>query len=66
MKLLPELKYVESHEWVRVEENKAYVGITDYAQEQLGDIVYVEVPEAVSYTHLDVYKRQILKRSKDG
>lgn len=45
MKLLPELKYVESHEWVRVEENKAYVGITDYAQEQLGDIVYVEVPE---------------------
>ena len=36
MKLLPELKYVESHEWVRVEENKAYVGITDYAQEQLG------------------------------
>jgi len=45
MKLLPELKYVESHEWVRVEENKAYVGITDYAQEQLGDIVYAEVPE---------------------
>jgi glycine cleavage system H protein len=45
MKLLPELKYVESHEWVRVEENKAYVGITDYAQEQSGDIVYVEVPE---------------------
>ncbi|MDD2396604.1 MAG: glycine cleavage system protein GcvH [Tissierellia bacterium] len=45
MKLLQELKYVESHEWVRVEENKAYVGITDYAQDQLGDIVYVEVPE---------------------
>ena len=45
MKLLQELKYVESHEWVRVEEIKAYVGITDYAQDQLGDIVYVEVPE---------------------
>ena len=45
MKLLQELKYVESHEWVRVEENKAYVGITDYAQDQLGDIVYVEIPK---------------------
>lgn len=45
MKLLEDLKYAESHEWVRVEENKAYVGITDYAQDKLGDIVYVEVPE---------------------
>ncbi len=45
MKLLQELKYVESHEWVRIEENKAYVGITDYAQDQLGDIVYVEIPK---------------------
>ena len=46
MKLSQELKYVESHEWVRIEENKAYVGITDYAQDQLGDIVYVEIPKA--------------------
>ncbi len=46
MKLLEDLKYVESHEWVRVEGNKAYIGITDYAQDKLGDIVYVEVPEA--------------------
>lgn len=45
MKLLQELKYVESHEWIRIEENKAYVGITDYAQDQLGDIVYVEIPK---------------------
>lgn len=45
MKLLEELKYVESHEWVRVEGNKAYIGITDYAQDKLGDVVYVEVPE---------------------
>ena len=45
MKLLDELRYVESHEWVRVEENKAYVGITDYAQDKLGDIVYVDLPE---------------------
>lgn len=34
--------YVESHEWVLIEDDIAYVGITDYAQEELGDIVYVE------------------------
>ena len=45
MKLLSELKYAESHEWVRVEGNKAYIGITDYAQEHLGEVVYVELPE---------------------
>jgi glycine cleavage system H protein len=38
------LKYTEDHEWIRVENgNIAYVGITDFAQDQLGDIVYVEV-----------------------
>jgi glycine cleavage system H protein len=45
MKLLEDLKYAESHEWVRVEGNKAYIGITDYAQDKLGDVVYVEMPE---------------------
>ena len=39
------LKYAESHEWVRVEGNTAYVGISDYAQESLGEIVFVEIPE---------------------
>lgn len=39
------LKYTQDHEWVRVEGNKAYVGITNHAQEQLGDIVFVELPE---------------------
>ncbi len=38
-----ELKYSKDHEWVRVEGDIAYVGITDYAQRELGDIVYVEV-----------------------
>ena len=38
-------KYSESHEWVRVEGNTATVGITDFAQNSLGDIVYVELPE---------------------
>jgi glycine cleavage system H protein len=40
-----ELRYNKTHEWVRVEGELAYVGITDYAQESLGDIVYVEPPE---------------------
>lgn len=38
------LKYTKSHEWIRLEGNTAFVGITDYAQESLGDIVYVELP----------------------
>lgn len=38
------LKYTNEHEWIRVEGEFAYVGITDYAQEQLGDIVFVDVP----------------------
>lgn len=38
--------YTEEHEWIEVEGTSATVGITDYAQEQLGDIVFVEVPES--------------------
>jgi len=37
-------RYTKEHEWVRVEDNVAVVGITDYAQDQLGDIVYLELP----------------------
>lgn len=40
-----ELKYVASHEWVRVEGDVATIGITDHAQDALGDLVYVELPE---------------------
>ena len=40
-----ELRYSSEHEWVAVEEGIARVGITDYAQDQLGDVVYVELPE---------------------
>ena len=39
-------RYSKEHEWVKVDGDTAIVGITDYAQEQLGDVVYVEVPEA--------------------
>jgi glycine cleavage system H protein len=38
------LKYSKTDEWVRVEGDRAFVGVTDYAQDQLGDIVYVELP----------------------
>jgi glycine cleavage system H protein len=40
-----ELKYTKDHEWIRLSGQEADVGITDYAQQQLGDVVYVEVPE---------------------
>ncbi len=40
-----ELQYTKSHEWIRLEDDIATVGITDYAQEELGDIVFVELPE---------------------
>ncbi len=43
MKFPENLKYTKDHEWVRVEDNVAYVGITDFAQSELGEIVYVEV-----------------------
>ena len=40
---LKNLKYTKDHEWVRIEDDIAYVGITDFAQGELGDIVYVEI-----------------------
>ena len=45
MEFPKELRYSREHEWVAVEENIATIGITDYAQDQLGDTVYVELPE---------------------
>lgn len=43
MEILDNLLYTEDHEWIRVEGEIAYIGVTDYAQSQLGDIVFVEV-----------------------
>ncbi len=40
-----ELKYTKDHEWVKIDGDRAQVGITDYAQKQLGDVVYLELPE---------------------
>jgi glycine cleavage system H protein len=41
-----DIKYHREHAWVRIEGKRATIGITDYAQQQLGDIVYVDLPEA--------------------
>ncbi|MDX1580919.1 MAG: glycine cleavage system protein GcvH [Alphaproteobacteria bacterium] len=42
---MSDVRYTKDHEWIRLEGEVAVVGITDYAQEQLGDVVYIEVPE---------------------
>ena len=42
---MSEIRFTEDHEWVRIEGDVAMVGITEYAQEQLGDIVFIELPE---------------------
>jgi glycine cleavage system H protein len=43
-----DLKYTKEHEWIRVDGNTGTIGITDFAQQQLGDVVYVELPDAGS------------------
>ena len=45
MKIPKGLYYSETHEWVKVEDGTAYIGITDYAQDSLGEIVFVEMPD---------------------
>ena len=57
MNIPANLKYSNDHEWVRVEGNEAFVGITDFAQGQLGDIVFVDVPtvgESLGHTYVFV------------
>ena len=44
-KIIEGLKYSESHEWVKVEGNVAVVGVSDFAQKEMGDITYVDMPE---------------------
>ena len=47
------LKYTKNHEWIELDGTKARVGITDHAQEALGDIVFVELPELDSELQID-------------
>ena len=44
-KILEGLKYSESHEWVKAEGNVAWIGVSDFAQKEMGDITYVDMPE---------------------
>jgi len=51
MAVPPELRYSKEHEWVRVEGDVATTGITDHAQEQLGDLVYLDLPKVGTAVH---------------
>jgi glycine cleavage system H protein len=48
MQIPEDLRYSTDHEWIRVEEGKVRIGITDYAQDALGDVVFVDLPEVGS------------------
>ncbi len=50
MQIPEKLKYTKDHEWAKVEDDVVTIGITDYAQGELGDVVYVELPEVGSAT----------------
>lgn len=49
------IKYTNEHEWIRLEGDTAYVGITDYAQQQLGDIVFIDVTEGETLDKGEVF-----------
>jgi len=53
MKIIENLKYTKDHEWIKVSGNEAYIGITDFAQHELGDIVYVDIPSEDSVLEQD-------------
>jgi glycine cleavage system H protein len=56
MKFDPDVKYNEEHEWIRVEGDEGVIGVSDYAQDQLSDVVYVELPEVGdAYEQGDVF-----------
>lgn len=56
MNIPAELKYTKDHEWVKVEGNEAIVGITDFAQGQLGDVVFIEIEtEGETLEHEEVF-----------
>ena len=50
MSTLPELKYSPTHTWARVDGEYAYIGVTDFAQDQLGEVLFVEMPDSHTRT----------------
>ena len=58
---IPEnLQYTTDHEWVLIDGNKAKVGITDYAQDALGDVVFIDIPEIIEIIKLVPKEREKL------
>ena len=56
MNIPDNLKYTKEHEWLKVDNGMAYIGITDFAQGELGDIVFVELPnESESFSQNDIF-----------
>ncbi len=55
MNIPAELKYTKDHEWVKIEGDTALIGITDFAQRELGDIVYVEIKLGETIAHEEVF-----------
>src|SRR5687768_6738494 len=53
MQIPEDLQYSTDHEWIRVEDGRARIGITDYAQDALGDVVFIDLPEVGSSVKLD-------------
>lgn len=53
MNIPDDLKYTKEHEWVRIEGNVGVVGITDHAQSELGDIVYIDIPNDINTVRKD-------------
>ena len=59
MNIPAELRYTNEHEWIRVEGDVAYVGITDYAQSELGEIVFVDInTEGVLCSSIDPFEKE--------
>ncbi len=48
---MTQLKFTKDHEWIRIDGDQAVIGITDYAQQQLGDVVFVELPDIGKVLH---------------
>ena len=67
MNIPDNLKFTKDHEWIRVEGEEAYIGVTDFAQGELGDIVYVEIEDRKSVVQgksVDLGGRRIIKKKK--
>ena len=55
MNVPDDLRYTADHEWARLEDGKVRIGITDYAQDALGDVVFVQLPEPGTKVGIDIF-----------